>query len=148
MPLSISQFGTEVPGCDYVLRPGSYGVICRGGYVAIVITPRGTSLPGGGRDAGESDEAALVREAAEECGLHIRVTGRIGLADELVFDEEERCYYRKRCTFFAAELTEQAQTVATEPHHQLAWLPIAEAISRLRHESQKWALMKERDEAN
>ena len=141
MNLTIPQFGTKIPGCDYVLRPGSYGVIRnQSGGVAVVFTPLGVFLPGGGREAGESDEAALLREVMEECGLHIQISHRIGVADELVFAEEERCHFRKRCTFFAAELMGDAPTMGTEPDHRLAWLPAVDAMPLLLHESQRWAL--------
>lgn len=34
-------------------------------------------------------EAALIREVAEECGLAVQVMGSVGVADELVYGEEE-----------------------------------------------------------
>ncbi len=36
-------------------------------------------LPGGRVDVGESAPAAAVRETAEESGLHVRITGLVGL---------------------------------------------------------------------
>jgi len=36
-------------------------------------------LPGGRVDVGESAPAAAVREAAEESGLHVQITGLVGL---------------------------------------------------------------------
>lgn len=36
-------------------------------------------LPGGRVDVGESAEAAAVRETAEESGVHVRITGLVGL---------------------------------------------------------------------
>ena len=141
MNLTIPQFGIEIPGCDYVLRPGSYGVIRnQSGGVAVVFTPLGVFLPGGGREAGESDEAALLREVMEECGLHIQISHRIGVADELVFAKNEQCYFRKRSIFFAAELAADAPLMSTEPDHRLLWLPVGDALQQLHHESQRWAL--------
>ncbi|PWU09755.1 MAG: NUDIX hydrolase [Verrucomicrobia bacterium] len=135
----IPQFGEEVSGKEYVLRLGGYGVIRNDKRLAaVVITPGGTFLPGGAQEQGESPEAALVREAGEECGLLIRVTGLIGIADELVYADTEGTYFRKRGTFFAAEV--HGHTQATEPDYKLLWLSPTEALSRLSHGSQRWAV--------
>jgi 8-oxo-dGTP pyrophosphatase MutT (NUDIX family) len=86
-----------MPGATYVLRPGGYVVIFRsGGKVAVVSTPKGLFLPGGGQVPGESPEDAAIREAKEEYGLNVSLGRIIGVADELVFDAEEATHYRKR----------------------------------------------------
>src|SRR5690349_3817408 len=99
----IPAFG-EVGAAAPVLRPGGYAVIERSGLVAVVAAPGGLFLPGGGQDKGEAPETAAIREAAEECGLRIELAGTIGVADELVFAKSEGCYYRKRGTFFRAQV--------------------------------------------
>jgi hypothetical protein len=61
-----------------------------------------------------------------------------GVADELVYTKGENTYYRKRCTFFLAEV---AETVgAGESDHELQWLPSEIAKATLTHESQRWAV--------
>lgn len=138
---SIPEFGLAVAGQTYVLRPGSYGVIRNGvGSIAVVFTPQGVFLPGGGQESDESAEAALIREVAEECGLAIHVMGFVGMADELVFSREEQSYFRKRCSFFTAEAQSGRQPLAGEPDHQLSWLAPDDAASQLSHESQRWAV--------
>jgi 8-oxo-dGTP pyrophosphatase MutT (NUDIX family) len=138
---SIPEFGSAVTGQTYVLRPGSYGVIRNGiGSIAVVLTPQGVFLPGGGQELDESAEAALIREVAEECGLAIHVMGFVGVADELVFSQEEQSYFRKRCSFFAAEAQSGSPPLGGEPSHQLSWLAPDDAVSQLSHGSQKWAV--------
>jgi 8-oxo-dGTP pyrophosphatase MutT (NUDIX family) len=103
--MTIPEFGSAVPRQKYVLRPGSYGVISDStGAIAVVLTPLGVFLPGGGQESDESTEAALIREVAEECGLAIKVVGLVGVADELVCSQAERSYFRKRCSFFTAQV--------------------------------------------
>jgi 8-oxo-dGTP pyrophosphatase MutT (NUDIX family) len=121
-----------------MLRPGGYAVIVTAaGDVAAVSTPEGLMLPGGGQDEGELPEDAAIREVKEECGLRINIGRRIGVADELVFAADERIHYRKRCTFFFANVIGGAPV--DEPDHKLTWLS-RDTVARLLHESQGWAL--------
>jgi 8-oxo-dGTP pyrophosphatase MutT (NUDIX family) len=139
MPVAIAEFGMVEPGATYVLRPGGYVVMFGDrGEVAVVSTPQGLALPGGGQYNGEAPEVAAVREVAEECGLRVTLGPRIGAADELVFAADERAHYRKRCTFFLADVI--GGLGAGERDHELLWLSPAEAIAQLRHKSQSWAV--------
>jgi 8-oxo-dGTP pyrophosphatase MutT (NUDIX family) len=108
------------------------------GDVAAVSTPLGLMLPGGGQEEGESPEAAAVREVGEECALEIRLGPPIGVADELVFAADEGIHYRKRCTFFFADIVGRAG--GGKPEHDLVWMSRQDAQGRLLHESQRWAV--------
>jgi 8-oxo-dGTP diphosphatase len=136
----IPEFGAAVGDADYVLRPGGYLVVRNSrGEIAVLSTPQGFFLPGGGQDIGESPAQAAVREADEECGMRVRLKGRLGTADELVFAASEGTYYRKRCVFFSAELVRHG--AGGERDHQLMWMTPEEAAPRLRHKSQAWAVL-------
>ncbi|MCL4211322.1 MAG: NUDIX domain-containing protein [Phycisphaeraceae bacterium] len=136
----ISQFGHHHPDAAYTLRPGGYAVIVseRGEVAVVLVNGRGF-LPGGGQEAGESPEHAAVREAREECGLSIRLGQPIGVADELIHARAEGRRYRKRGTFFRAEVVSHEPREG-EADHRLVWLPPAQAIIALHHESQRWAV--------
>lgn len=139
----IPEFGTPVAGADYMLRPGGYALIFNtSGEVAVVSTPNGLMLPGGGQNPGETPEVAALREVEEECGLQIRLGDCIGTADELVFAAGDQTHYRKRCTFFSAELV--ARSSLGEQDHTLFWLSPLDAAEKLRHESQRWAVVQAR----
>lgn len=136
---AIPEFGVPTPGADYVLRPGGYALIFNiSGELAVVSTPLGLALPGGGQEPGEGPEAATVREVEEECGLRIKLGHRIGVADELVWGALEQTHFRKRCTFFVAEVV--TGSGSGEPDHKLVWLPPRDAAANLLHESQRWAV--------
>ena len=136
----IPEFGQRIDGIQYTLRPGGYGVVRdAAGLIAVVATPRGLFLLGGGQDPGESPEEAFVREAREECQLEVCGLCLIGVADELVFGESEQIHFRKRCTFFAA-MAEFSVVCGGEPDHELLWLSVPDAIARLAHASQRWAV--------
>jgi 8-oxo-dGTP diphosphatase len=140
MTQPVRTFGEIASGVEYVLRPGGYAVICRpGGDIAVVSSPRGHYLPGGGQNPGESPADAAIREASEECGLQIRIRELIGMADQYVFSGEEKAGFQKRCTFFLAEADPEPCGIG-EADHVLYWLRPDEAAKCLRHESQRWAV--------
>lgn len=137
---SVPEFGEKVAGQEYRLRPGTYAVIYDAeGRVAVVSMEMGVFLPGGGVQPGESPEAALAREAREECGFELELLGEIGVADQLVFVRELSAYYRMRGVFFRATI--RAEDVARpEDGHELVWLPPPEAERRLTRRSHAWAV--------
>ena len=133
-------FGARDAAAQYVLRPGGYVILPGPGErLAVVVTPHGVYLPGGGQEAGESAEEAAVREVEEECGLKVAVVQKLGVADELVYDSSEGRHYQKRCEFFLGRVIGEA-SVAWASEHRLVWLSRQEARARLSHGSQRWAL--------
>jgi 8-oxo-dGTP pyrophosphatase MutT (NUDIX family) len=136
---SVPEFGTREAGAAYRARPGSYGVILDdAGRVAVLRTRSGLYLPGGGAHPGETPEATLEREVREECGRDVRILGDLGLATEYVRADREG-YFAKHCTFFHAAFGRPV-TPDARGEHPLLWLPRAEAIERLSHGSQSWAV--------
>ena len=135
----IPEFGSLDPLATYVLRPGAYAIVFRDrNEVAVVSTPQGLFLPGGGQEGAEQARDAVIRETREEVGLRIKLGAEIGIADELVFASGEQAQHRKRCTFFLAEVV--SDSGVREAGHELLWLPTEHAIVRLTHESQRWAV--------
>ena len=133
-------FGTREPGRDYVYRPSAY-VIVRdaSGSVAVVRTPRGCFLPGGGIDPGESAEDAVHRETREEAGLLLAALVQLGRARELVRSiDHDDVWYEKASTFFASSV---AGTAASSEHdHELLWMSHEAALAALTPDSHRWAL--------
>jgi 8-oxo-dGTP diphosphatase len=132
-------FGTRHPGIDYRRRPSAYVVLRNAaGEVAVIRTPRGAFLPGGGIDAGESPEDAVRREAREEAGLALGALTPLGTANEFIRAVDEDGWFEKVCTFFTASVVDRG--AATEPDHELLWLGDDEACALLGHESHRWAI--------
>jgi 8-oxo-dGTP diphosphatase len=138
----LPTFGARVAGEVYVVRPSAYAVIPNEkGDVATVLTPLGPFLPGGGIEAGETPEEAVVREAREECGLLVRTDGEIARAIQFSYSKTERCYFEKRIVFLRAIV--EGTTAALEEDHELVWLPPATAAARMWHESHGWVLRRD-----
>jgi 8-oxo-dGTP pyrophosphatase MutT (NUDIX family) len=91
-------------------------------------------FPKGHVERGESPEEAAVREAEEEAG----VTGRVvsGVPPPVSFYLDDR---RVDVLYFVVEF--QRRVTAMERREQ-AWLPPAEALARLTHDSARAVLLR------
>jgi len=108
------------------------------GEIATVLTPLGLYLPGGGIEAGETPEEAIVREAREEAGLLIRPAGEIARVTQFSYSPTEGCYFEKPIVFLRGEI--EGQTTPSEPDHELLWQPLATAARGMAPESHGWVL--------
>ena len=129
-------FGERVPGRRYVVRRAAYAVIFNAeGLVATVKTRRGHFLPGGGIEAGETDESGLVREVREECARAIAIARRIG--EVVQWFGASRGWFEGHHVFFAGSF---ASEPSGEGEHELIWLPPERARTLLFHASHAWAI--------
>lgn len=85
---------------EYPVAPllGVGAIIVDGGRVLLVERGRPPalgkwSIPGGLVDVGEPVEAAVRREAREECGLDVELHGLVGFVDRIVRDPAGRVQY-------------------------------------------------------
>ena len=133
-------FGRPPPAVRGVVRESAYGLVeGERGRLAVVRTPRGAYLPGGGVEAGETPEEAVAREAREECGLVVRVGVRTERAIQFVYSEPEQTHFEKRSVYVEAVVV-GVETDGVEDDHDLVWVEPAEAARLLTHESQRWAV--------
>lgn len=136
---TVPVFGNRVEGCPYVIRPSAYVLLRNAsGEIAIVRTAEGVFLPGGGIEAGETSEQAVVREAMEECGFVLQGCRSFADAIEIVYSVAENACFEKRSTFFTADLREI--TLAQDPGHDLLWLQPEAAMDMLSHGSHRWVI--------
>jgi 8-oxo-dGTP diphosphatase len=128
-----SDVVTEKCPCAYAVVFNEYN------RVAVIRTPKGNTLPGGGCDLDESPSNAAIRNTLEEAGLTIEVTGQIGAVDQYMCISEEVGWVLEECTL---SLARRSGTIRhpVEAGHVLGWLDPAEAMGRLHHESHAWAV--------
>jgi ADP-ribose pyrophosphatase YjhB (NUDIX family) len=95
-------FGTQIDGHTYHSRRAVYAVIPdRAGRVATVQEHGHLWLPGGGIEAGESPEQALVREVEEECAQRLHIAEKIGEALQYFYAPSEETYFAMHAIFYA-----------------------------------------------
>jgi 8-oxo-dGTP diphosphatase len=123
-----------------VLRWSAYGLIRDvDGRLAVVRTPRGVYLPGGGIEEEETPEEALSREVLEECGMIIQPGVWVARAVQFTYSEPKRTHFEKRSVFIEGAITGHGLS-PSEMDHELIWMDAAEAIRQLSHQSHGWAV--------
>lgn len=134
------RFGRIDASVTYLDRPSVYAlcVDLRGG-IALVHTPTGCLLPGGGIDPGETALEALCREVLEETGHRLHVLNLIGRSDQFLYSAKKNVYFKKRGEFYLCQLGEWRQPSSEYDHH-LRWHPLNEAIDLLTYEFHQWAV--------
>jgi 8-oxo-dGTP diphosphatase len=138
------QFGRPEPGKPSRDRPAAFGLVAREGLIALVrVTyperPPFVDLPGGAIDPGETEAQALIREFGEETGLKITPGQPFTRADQYFLTKDNEAV-NNRAAFFEAEILGEDQSLKIEEDHQLVWLAPHEALRRLRHDAQAWAV--------
>lgn len=136
-----ATFGEKLENIEYFERIAVYGIVINEeGKIAIIKTPRGYFLPGGGIEGSESHEQCLKREFMEETGYQITVENYIGRSSLYHVSKTYR-YSHGTGYFYFATLT-QKKNNGIEEDHKLIWLEPAECINGLYLEHQSWAVAK------
>jgi 8-oxo-dGTP pyrophosphatase MutT (NUDIX family) len=92
-------------------------------------------LPKGHVEPGETAEQAAVREIREETGLHARIVSALGPIEYWFVADGRRVH--KTVHHYLLEAT--GGTLGTEDVEvsEVAWVPLDELVSRLRHASER-----------
>lgn len=82
---AVQIYRNPVPTVDVVIHDPERGVV----FIERANPPHGWALPGGFVDYGETVEAAAVREALEETGLEVALTGLLGVYSDPARDPRQ-----------------------------------------------------------
>jgi kynurenine formamidase len=131
MDRALPIFGAKLAGVEYHPRPGAYALVFdEAGRVAIVHEEGDWYLPGGGLEAGETAEQALVREVLEECGCGCEIEGSLAAALEFLETRAGR-RLEAHLRYFRARFVGASRAV---------WHAPEEACALVRRQSDAWAI--------
>jgi 8-oxo-dGTP pyrophosphatase MutT (NUDIX family) len=135
-------FGQVEEKEEYEERIGIYGLISDGqGRVALMKTPFGYLLPGGGLEKGESHGECLSRELAEEAGWAVKVGDYEGFSCLYSYISRLGVYKKMSGHFYRLEQT-GILGKPVEEDHEVQWHHPHRAAELLGHEHQAWAVRK------
>ena len=108
-------------------------VLVEDGRVALIRRHRGGRIyhlfPGGGVEAGESDETAAIREALEELGVHVQITRLLGT---VAYGTATQVYFEVRATggeFGAGDGPEMSSSADSDAgSYEPIWIPLDELV--------------------
>lgn len=133
-------FGTKLEGQTYRERQAVYGLLINDkNQLAIVKTPRGNFLPGGGLKNEENHNDCLKREFLEETGLVIEVGDYLGSAILYDFGPIIQQYLKMVGHFYEVNFTGLMQE-KIEDDHELVWIDRVVAERSMLLEHQSWAI--------
>ncbi len=136
----VRTFGDILPGIQYVERPGAYAFIQNDMLeFAVMKTPNGMFLPGGGLDPGEDVDTGLRRELHEEFGFVVTRAVFIVSAVQYHWSEHYKSHFKKIGSFFEVQGSRPAGA-HLEKDHSLLWLRGAEVERVLTQEFQRFAI--------
>lgn len=134
------SFGEKIDGVQYKDLPCARGIFRNAkGEFGFVNVNGQYFLVGGGIEAGETPEQAVVREFKEEIGADVSVGKKIGEAADYLFSSRENMYFRKIQTFFVVQMVGEIKK-GIEENHELVWATIEEAEPFILQKSQAWAV--------
>jgi 8-oxo-dGTP pyrophosphatase MutT (NUDIX family) len=134
------RFGRPPTDTAAIVRPSAYGLVAdAAARLAVVRTPHGLFLPGGGIDPGETPHETVIREVREECGLDVQLGSWTVRAVDFVYSTEELTHFEKHSTFVDAQPI-AGGIAAHESDHELAWVAPSMAVASLSHASHRWAV--------
>lgn len=133
--------GIKFDNIEYIDRRAVYGIVINDeGKIAVIKTPTGFFLPGGGIENSESHVECLHREFLEETGYEADVEKFMGRAT-LYHTTRTNQYLRGIGYFYTVNLKCKT-SYKTEEDHELLWLECDECIKGLFLEHQSWAVSK------
>jgi 8-oxo-dGTP diphosphatase len=104
-------------------------------------------FPKGGVERGETLSQAALRELIEETGIseaEVRILPDFQRTEDYRFtagDSGQRTLIHKQVTYYLGETEKQAVTLSVKESSEFAWVPLPEAMKRVRYAKRKRLLL-------
>lgn len=95
------------------------------------------TLPKGRLEEGEDLEQAAIREVEEETGLRSEITDKLGVVDYWFVWRPDEVRYHKYVHYFLMACLGGDTEAHDDEAEEVAWLPIAQALSRMTHSNER-----------
>ena len=138
LPFLSRSFGRRFPGRTYLDRPGVYLIAARDGKLAVIQTPKGLFLPGGGIECGKSDADCIRREILEETGCEAEVGAFLCAAESYTTHNILGAFHPIQ--FYYTGRIGKCIREPSAPEHKLLWQPPENVRGKLFPEMQNWAI--------
>lgn len=123
---------------NYIDRKGAYLIPVKNNTVAVVQTPKGYFLLGGGIEGGEGDVACIERECLEEIGYRVKIDEHICSAESYTLNDKIG-YFHPIQNYYTGELVEKSSK-PIESDHKLVRKKYDELIGHMFSDMQGWAI--------
>ncbi len=130
-------FGKKL-NVEYYTRAGAYIIPEKEGKIAVVKTPKGYFILGGGYEKDETDEQCIKRECLEEIGYTVEIGEKLCSAEAYVTHPKVK-YFHPIQTYYTGKLVEK-NIEPIEKDHKLEWLTYEEIDGKMYSKMQNWAI--------
>lgn len=122
----------------YIDRIGAYLIPIKDNKIAVIKTPKGYFLLGGGLDNNESDIDCIKRECLEEIGYNVKNIKQICSAEAYCINSKIG-YFHPIQRYYLGEIIEKIQE-PIELDHKLMWVNYKDLIGNMFSDMQSWAI--------
>ena len=131
-------FGEKL-NTNYRDRAGAYLICIKEGKIAVVKTPKGYFLLGGGFEVDESAEGCITGEWIEEIGYTVKVGEKLCSAEHYTYHKRIG-YFHPIQHYYMGELIKMEESFTVEKDHTLMWFSYDEIKGKMFSPMQNWAL--------
>lgn len=131
-------FGTHLDNQKYFTRQGAYLISIQDHKVAVVKTPKGYFLLGGGLNTGEDHRHCIQREVLEESGYRSQIDSYICSAEEYQL-HKKLGYFHPIQYYYSGRLLDKVAP-PQDKDHELCWISLDNIADKMYLKSQGWAI--------
>ena len=131
-------FGEKFDGKTYHDRKGAYLICIKGDMAAVVKTPKGYFLIGGGIEENETHAECIKRETIEEIGFSSNINGYLASAEEYRIHKQWGYFHPIQFYYYGEIIEKILEPLETD--HELKWISTENIEEKMYVKAQAWAI--------